>query len=1166
MKLILLQPAVRLCMKLSVLFYIVCLSSGISLASNSYAQTISQVKISLNLSDVTITEALKNIEASCNFKFVYSKSLTDNHQKISLKIKNASVEYALRSISKQVPIAFKQLNQTIAISIGDISETVRKSPISGIITDEKGQALPGALVKIKGTEVAVATDLNGRFSIEVPNESSVLLITYIGYKLKEVFPGNSRTLQISLEPDATGLNEVVVIGYGTQRKRDLTGAVGKLRFNDIKDQAVANFDQAITGKLAGVQMIQTGGEPGRASTFRIRGTGSITAGNTPLIVLDGIPLDAPNQLLPSQLFQGRPVPNPSLELVNVNDIASIEVLKDAAASAIYGSRGANGVVLITTKRGSIGKLKINYSNITGVQQVSKKMDLLDAYQFAELAKEAHDNAWVDFGPNNSAATPDANRGTVDGGAYWNQTPADLYPYLEGQPGLTNTDWQDEIFRNALISNQTLNFSGGNDKITYYVSGNYTSQNGVVINSNYKRYSARINLDVKDNRLKFGLNFTPSFSRENRINNVDQNGVISSALQMQPNWTVYNANGTYNFEANGKWRVGKDYQHNTLMNPVALANLTENSLNNTNLLGRVYLGYQLLKGLDYEIALGSTLNSFRSDYYRPSVLPNLGQQFYLTPSNPIARTGSGSIYNWIMEQTLNYSRDFGKHHFKSLGGFTAQKNGLKQNSVTATNFPNDLVHTINAGQVTTSEASIEEWSLLSSLGRLQYDYNGKYLASFAIRADGSSRFGKQNKWGYFPSISAGWNISSEKFMKIIPAISALKLRGSYGLTGNFQIGNYESISSLNQDNYILGSGNGQNINGLAAQNVANQDLSWEKSTMLNVGLDAGLFNQRFTLELDWYNRNTSDLLLNVPIPLTTGFGTSRQNVGKVNNRGLELALTSNQKWGSFSWNASGNISFNKNTVKALGPGNTAIIQTAGTANTFFITQVGAPIGSYYFLKENGVYRNQVDLDANPHFAGAKPGDFKFFDVDGDGVLDVNKDRTIVGDYFPDYTFGLNNTFSYKGFDLNASLYGVQGVKVVNLLRRYTNSMEGNTNTSTDALARWRSESDPGNGLVNRANRKAKGNNGRTSTWHVEDGSFIRLQTVSLGYTIPENVTSRLKLGESRIFITGQNLFTWTKYSGFNPEPNLFDNDALTPGIDYGTYPLAKTFSAGINLNF
>lgn len=1166
MKLTLLQPVVGLFMKLAILFSTIFLCTGLSLASNSNAQTMSQVKITLNLSDVTITEALKNIEAKSPFKFIYARTLSDHNQKITLIVKNESVETALRYISKQVPIAYKQLEQTIAVSLGSNKVTKGASQVSGIVTDEKGQNLPGAVVRVKGTDNAVVTDLNGRFSIDIADADDVLVVTYIGYKPREIVPGNLRNLTISLEPDATGLNEVVVIGYGTQRKRDVTGAVSKLRFNDIKDQPVTGFDQAIAGKLAGVQLIQTGGEPGRAATFRVRGTGSITAGNSPLIVLDGIPLDGPNQILPKELFQGRSLPSPSLELVNVNDIASIEVLKDAAASAIYGSRGANGVVLITTKRGNSGKMKVSYSNITGIQQVSKKMDLLDAYQFAELAKEAHDNAWVDYRPGNSASTPDASRGTVDGGFYWHQTPADLYPYLQGQPGLTNTDWQDAIFRNALITNQTLNFTGGNDKMTYYISGNYTDQNGVVINSDYKRYSARINLDVKDNKLKFGLNFTPSFSKENRINNANQNGVISTALQMHPNWTVYNPDGSYNFEANGKWRVGKDYQHNTLLNPVALANLTENTLNNTNLLGRVYLGYQLLKGFDYEIAVGSTLNNFSSDYYRPSILPNLGQQFYLTPSNPTARSGSGFIYNWLIEQTLNYTRDFGANHFKALGGFTAQKNGSKQNSVTATNFPNDLVHTINAGQVTTSEASIEEWSLLSTLGRLQYDYDGKYLASFAIRADGSSRFGKQNKWGYFPSVSAGWNLASEKFMKHLPAFSTLKLRGSYGLTGNFQIGNYESVASLSPDNYILGIGRGQNINGLTAENVANPDLGWERSTMLNLGLDAGLFNQALTLELDWYDRNTSDLLLNVPVPLTTGFGTSRQNVGEVNNRGFEAALSSAQKWGGFSWNATANISFNKNTVKALGPGNTAIIKTAGTNNTFFITQVGAPIGSYYFLKEEGVYLNQADLEANPHFRNAKPGDFKFADMDGDGVLDVNKDRTIVGDYFPDYTFGFNNTFSYKGFDLSASLYGVQGVKVVNLLRRYINSMEGNTNTVTDALDRWRSESDPGNGLVNRANRKAKGNNGRTSTWHVEDGSFIRLQTVSLGFTIPRKITSRMKIGDSRIFLTGQNLFTWTRYSGFNPEPNLFDSDALTPGVDYGTYPLARTFSAGINLNF
>lgn len=1168
-KITLLQPVARLFKKLSVIVYLIWLTTGICFGHVGYAQTLREAKVTLRLSNVTLREAFKQLEAKTPFKFIYAQVLVENKTKIQLNGENISVEDALTTINSQIPITYQQLDRTIAVDLvsGNYPSGRKQAGlVSGVVVNEIGSPLAGASIHIKGTGIATRTNSDGRFRIDVPSANAVLVVSYVGYQSREISASSEHARKIVLSLQDKGLDEVVVIGYGTQRKGDVTGSVGSLRFDDIKDQAVTNYDQAIVGKLAGVQLVQSGGEPGRAAAFRIRGTGSITAGNNPLIVLDGIPLDGPNQFLPSQLFQGRPLPNPSLELVNMNDIASIDVLKDAAAASIYGSRGANGVVLITTKRGQTGKVKISYSNTSGIQQVSKRIPLLNAYQFAALAKEAHDNAWVDFAPGNSADTPDEDRGTVDGGAYWNQTPADLYPYLAGQPGLTDTDWQDAIFRNAVITNQTLNISGGNERTTYYVSGNYVNQDGVVINSDYKRYSARLNLDVKDKKVRFGVNFTPSYSVENRINNADQNGVISSALQMPPNFQIGNADGTYNWEGNGKWRIGKDYQHNVLLNPVALANLTENRLRNTNVLGKAYFAYRLFDNLEYEISAGTMLHNYRSDYYHPSTLPNLGQQFYTTPSNPTARSGSGFIYNWVVEQTLNFNKDFGNHHLKALGGFTAQKNGTDQNSVTATNFPNDLVHTISAGQVISSEASIEEWSLLSSLARIQYDFSGKYLASLAFRADGSSRFGRNNKWGYFPSLSLGWNMLEESFLKPLQHISNLKLRGSYGLTGNFQIGNYESVASLSPDNYILGTGSGQLINGLTAKNVPNPDLGWEKSTMINLGVDAGFFNQRLTIGLEWYDRNTSDLLLNVPVPLTTGFATSRQNIGKVNNRGFEATVATAQQWGSFSWNASGNIAFNKNTVKALGPGNAAIIQTAGTDHTFFITQVGSPIGSYYFLKENGVYLNQADLDANPHFNGAKPGDFKFEDIDGDGVLDVNKDRTIVGDYFPDFTFGFNSSLSYKGLELSASFYGVQGVKVVNLLRRYINSMEGNTNTVTDALDRWISEADPGNGLVNRANRKAKGNNGRTSTWHVEDGSFIRLQSVTLGYKLPKQFTDDMKIGDARIFLTGQNLFTWTNYSGFNPEPNLYNSDALTPGVDYGTYPLARTFSVGINLNF
>lgn len=1118
-------------------------------AANSFAQ-----KVTIIEKEASLTKIFKEIRKQTNINFLYNSEVLDKASLVTINVKDKPIIEVLNYCFNQQPIKYVIKNNTVIISKKELKEKLSQiEPFNGIVTDDKGNPIGGVTIQIIGKD-AVTTTADGKFTLQ-GQVDDIVFFTYVGFKSQRIVLGKSRTLNIIMVIEEKRLDEVIVVGYGTQNRSEITGAVSKLNFNDIKDQSVPNYDQSLVGKLAGVQVLQTSGEPGSGVTFRIRGTGSITAGNSPLVVIDGFPLESQNQ---------------ANEFVNINDIESIEVLKDASSSAIYGSRGANGVILITTKKGKAGALKVNYSNITGVQQVSKKIDLLDAYQYAQLAKEGHDNAWVDFGLGNSASTPDADRGTVESaGFYWNQTPPDLYPYLNGVQGLTNTDWQDEIFRSAIISNHSISLSGGTEKSKYFVAGNYTDQEGVVINSGYKRYSARINLDAKEKNFSFGLSIAPSYSTEKRINDEGpyfESSVIGSALQIQPTWPVYNTDGSYNFEANGKWRIGRDYQHNAILNPVALANLIDNEVNHTNILGRLFLNYEFIKDLKYEVSVGATVNEYKNSTYRPSTLPNLGEAFYLNPSNPTATNSQIFNYNWNIEQTLTYAKKLGNHQFKLLAGYSAQKNSSKRNSSTATNFPNDLVKTINGGQVTGGSADIQEWSLLSGISRVQYDYKSKYLATATLRTDGSSRFGKNNKWGYFPSVSIGWRVTSEDFMKKITFISDLKIRASHGITGNFQIGNYDQISRIGSTDYILGIGSGQIANGLSPINISNDNLTWEKAAMTNLGFDLGLFNQKLYLEFDIYNKNTTDLLLRVPVPLSSGFGTANQNIGKVNNKGIELAVSYQNNFNKLVWNVSGNISANRNMVKALGAANTPIIETNGTNNTFFITRVGSPIGSYYLLKQNGVYINQADLNNNPSFAGAKPGDFKFIDIDGNGILDVDKDRTIVGDYFPDYTFGITNKLNYRGIDFSFSIQSVQGVEIVNLNNRYLNSIEGNFNSTTNALNRWRSESDPGNGLTNRANRKAKGNNVRGSNMFVEDGSYIRLQNITLGYNLPKTITNRLKLQTARLFITGQNVFTLTKYTGYNPEVNLYDNNALTPGIDYGTYPLNKTFSIGLNLNF
>lgn len=1003
-------------------------------------------------------------------------------------------------------------------------------------------------------------------------------IGYEQYTVKNylVRPGKRNNLLIRLHSTSHELNEVVVIGYGSQSRRDVTGAVGALKQSDLKDQPVDNFDQAMAGKLAGVEVLQTTGEPGQAATFRIRGATSITAGTSPLIVIDGIPLDGqsqPSGTMSPNTFTGsssttQPLgsapANPGLEAVNPADIASIEVLKDASATAIYGSRGANGVILITTKHGTAGRMNVSYTGVQGVARVTKEIKMLNAYQYADLAHDGHNNAYLEVDPAGNVNDPDSIRPIG-----YERTPPQLYPYLAGQPGLTNTNWQDQIFRDAPYANHTLTISGGRDKLTYFISGNYTDQNGIIINSGYKRYSTRFNLDATYDKLHIGLNISPSYSTENVVQTYgpyNSQSVVGSALQMSPTWPVYNPDGSYNYSGNGFWRIGTDYQQNEVLNPVAIANLIKDKVSHTNLLGKVFLDYQPLKDLHYNISLGGTINDFHEDYFRPSTLPLLGLTYYTAPSIPTAISSSNFMYDWVLEQTLSYKRAFGDHHLSAIAGFTAQKSHSNYNSVTATNFPNDLVQTINAGQVIGGAASINEWSILSVLGRIQYDYKERYLLSASFRTDGSSRFGADSKWGSFPSVSAGWRLSDEPFMKRYAWLSNLKLRASYGLTGNFQIGNYAPIALLGSNNYILGTGGGQLASGEAPATAGNPDLGWERTAMADAGIELGFFKDRLTVEADWYNSNTTHLLLNVPVPNTTGFGTAVENVGKVNNTGFEFTVGTKQQLGAVVLRASAHLATNKNVVKALGPGNAPIISTAGTSNTYFITEVGKPIGSYYLLKQKGVFKDSTALKSYPHFASTAPGDFKFTDVNGDDSLDVSGDRAIVGKYFPDYTYGFSANLEWKGIDFGFAFQGVQGSQIINLMRRYIDNMEGNFNNMIDAVHRWRSPSDPGDGKTPRANRKATGNNETPSNWLVEDGSYLRLQNVTLGYSLPARLLSTVHIRSLRFYLSAQNLATITHYSGYNPDVNLYNGTSLTPGIDYGTYPLSKTFAAGINLGF
>lgn len=1144
--------------------------------------SVNAQKVSFNGEQVSLKQAFQKIESVSKYKIAYNATQLDVNKIVILNQKNVDVLKVLDAILVGTDCTYK-INDGYIVITPVQKGTVRK--IEGTVKDTKGEPIIGATVMVKGTATGTITDFDGNFSLDATDGAN-LEISYVGYQSQQIKAISGKLLAGTLKEDTEILDEVVVVGYGTQRKRDVTTSIASVRASDLKGQPVSSMAEAMAGKMPGVQITQGTGAPGSSLQIKVRGTGTITAGTSPLYVVDGVPL-AKDQL----------------NTFNMNDVESIEVLKDASSAAIYGSRGSNGVVLITTKKGTSGKTTVTYGGYYAWQSVSKKIDMLDAYEYAELAYDARNNTYVDkmesinrkrIAAGNSPlpfsiSDNNALRLKNSGNDYNTIVPMELIPYLNGTPGLTNTDWQDEIYRTAGMQNHTVSASGGSDKIKYYVSLDYLNQDGIIINSDFKRYGARLNLDVSEGIFKFGITLNPSLTIENKVNsdgayNSNGGGVVASALHSSPIFPVYNDDGSFCFAQNS-WSadtetimddgsIKRGNSQTQVWNPVALAMLQKDEKKASRIFGNIYGEVAFLPSLKYRANFGVDLYNDSEDTFRPSTIP-LSNTKGNPESIPEATSQTSRIYNWVFEQTLSYNKNFGGHSVSVLGGWTMQYQRDESNYAFANGFIINSIPTLNAGTVTRGNSNASEWSLLSALARIQYNYLGKYMITGALRADGASRFGKNNRWGYFPSVSLGWRISEEKFMNSLEFIDDLKLRASYGLTGNFNIPNYGAQGELAYYSYVLGGSSPDAIKGAAPKSMPNPDLKWEKTAQVNVGFDATLFKNRLTLGLDLYNSNTYDLLLNVPVPMTTGYTTRLENIGKVNNKGIEFNISTNHQMGDVTWSAYFNISKNINEVKALGPGNADIISSGSVGNAYFITRVGEPIGSYYLPVVEGVYKNQAEVDASLHYvdspsnyglADTKPGDFKFKDVNGDGILDISDtDRAIVGNYMPDFAYGFGANIAWKGIDLGVIFQGVYGNEILNLSRRYFYNHEGNMNNYKGALDRWKSEDNPGSGMNVRANRVSKGQNGTTSTWHVEDGSYLRIKNISLGYTFPMSLVNKVCLQAARIYCSIQNPFTFTRYEGYNPEVSN-RNSVTTNGEDYGVYPLARTISLGVNLTF
>lgn len=1032
--------------------------------------------------------------------------------------------------------------------------------ISGRVTDgTNGSGLPGVSVVVKGTSRGTTTDSDGNFRINAPDQTQplTLVFSFIGYATQEIAVGNRTTVNVTLSSDDKTLNEVVVVGYGTQNRRELTGSVASLQTQTIKDQPVSNVVEGLTGRMPGVLIQQNTGAPGNAPSIKVRGLGSISAGNGPLIVVDGQPLNSGGLTNAGGLNQ-----------LNPNDIEKIDVLKDASATAIYGSRGSNGVVMVTTKRGRSGQSRINFDYYTGTQEVSKKMDILNAQQFAEFNKEATNTAYLERVPGASVNDPNSAR------------PAGLrYRYPRGEfPGvnfddpasLASYDYQDLIFQKAPISNYQLSASGGTEKVQYFVSGNYLKQEGIIKRSGIDRYTVRSNIDAQlSPKLKIGMSFSPSFMAENRANAEGHwaaYGIINSALSLAPFVPIYQANGT---TYSAQTAYAAPYDWGGVTNPVANITEIDNRITQLRLLGNAYVELGIFKTLRYRGTIGGDLNYLRQNQYQTSALPNSS---LLPPTLNSGYALTSQNINWVTNHTLSYSLDLGTtHHFDALIGMESQRNDYEESRVNANNFPNDIVRTANAGTITGGFSNRAQWSLASYFARVTYNYKDRYLFNASVRSDGSSRFGSTKRYGTFPSASVGWRVTEEPFMKAVPAISELKLRASYGLSGNnaFQnsdgsTNNYPAIGILSKDNYVLGN---SLVNGLATTTIGNDQLSWEKSRQSDVGLELGLFKSRIFLMVDYYKRITTDLLLSVQVPTLTGFSSAVRNIGQVENKGMEFALSTRNiakgATGGLTWTTDLNLSFNRNKVLALGPTGDAIRSGTGVGETN-ITVIGQPLGNLYGYKQVGIIRDQADLDSYPHFADSRPGDVKYADVNGDGKLTAD-DRTIIGNNQPDFIYGITNSFSVKGFDLSIVAQGVQGGQILNLSRRFYENLEGNANELTTVLNRYHSPQDPGDGKTPRANSRTTGSNGAVSSRWIESATYFRIRNITLGYTIPKTALQKIKVQNLRVYAGVQNALTISKYLAYNPEVSNYEGP-LTGGVDFGSYPLARTYTIGLNLGF
>lgn len=1094
-------------MRISTFLLMVCVFC--SYAGNAHSQN---AKVSIRMNNVKLDKILNEIENQTDYLFIYNNQV-DINKITSVKVKNEAVAQVLDKILSGTGINYELEGTHIILTteaIKDLHAQQQAKTVTGTVTDVSGEPIIGANIRIKGTTTGTITDIDGNFSIEAEPQS-VIEVSYIGYLTQETVINNQKSIRFLLKEDTKTLDEVVVIGYGVQKKADLTGSVANINTEKLNTQSNANIGQALQGKIAGVDIVSQGGAPGSGTRIMVRGIGTLNNAS-PLYIVDGMYMN-------------------SIDHINPNDIASIDVLKDASSAAIYGSRAANGVIIVTTKEGSNteGKPIIDLSVNLGISTASKFLDMLDAKGWAEvttIARQAIGKPALDM------ATDLANK--------------------------PDNDWQDIMFRPALMQNYNLSVKGGGKYSTYYTGLGYFNQDGIVKGTNYQRYNIQSKNDYKRGIFSAGTNLIISFCHDKPLHQELRGGMIGTILQSVPTLEKYDDTreggygGTYGDVVN-------------IPHPLAIIddNIMDRYNENVKIFANLYAQIELFKGLKYKLNLTPDFSFERYKNY-------LNKYDFGLATNSITQLTERQRRrrNILVENLLTFDRTFGEHKISALAGYTYQDSRFRHIQAYGEGLPQGLEEIDAATTNRSNEGNSWRSVLTSILGRVFYSYQNKYLFTATIRRDGSSKFGKNNRYGYFPSFSLGWNVAEEKFMENVHWLDQLKLRGGYGVLGNQEIDNYQYSSTITTGiNYP--DGNGGLLQGAFPKNFANPDIKWEETAMTNVGIDFMAFNNRLSLTADYYVKNTKDILLTVPIPISSGGANDPiRNAGKIRNNGFEFNLGwMDQPNPDISYGINLIGSFNKNKVIAMGSESGSIKGGSTNQNiTTSETKAGYPIGGYWLISTAGYFNSQEEVDAYAKDGkkiqpAAEPGDIKFVDANNDGVIN-DDDRVFQGSPFPDFTFALNGNMRYKNFDLSIGLQGVLGNKIYNATRQTLEDVTKGSNFLASCLDYWTPENK--NASHPRLTWDDPNRNTRAeSDRYLENGSYLRLRSVQLGYTFPQT-WFKGAIQHARVYINAENLFTITSYSGYSPDVNA--DNANYRGFDNFIYPTNRTFMLGLNVTF